>query len=240
MTEKTRIQKYLSQKGLFSRRECERYIRSKRIAINGELAVLGDRVNDEDVIWLDGEALEIKKSIKKRVLAFYKPIGVESTLKANYESKTLADFDFKGRVFPIGRLDKNSHGLLLLTNDGELSNRLMHPKYKKEKEYLVVVNKPITSIFLAQMSKGVFLRQKKFTTSPCTIEKIEDHIFRIILTEGKNRQIRRMCEALGFKVKDLLRIRIGNCYLGELKVGKYRVLGEKEIKSLTLVENLKK
>lgn len=240
MSEKIRIQKYLSQKGIFSRRECESYIRAKRIAINGELATLGDRVNDTDVIWMDGEALAIKKTIERRVLAFYKPVGVESTLKAEYESETLADFDFKGRVFPIGRLDKNSHGLLLMTNDGDLSNRLAHPKYQKEKEYLVVVNKPITGVFLKQMSKGVALRKKKITTKPCVVEKIEDQIFKIVLTEGKNRQIRRMCEELGFEVKDLLRIRIGNCYLGEMKPGRYRVLGEKEIKSLTFGSNLKK
>lgn len=231
MNEEVRLQKFLSQQGFFSRREAENMIRKNRLTINGKLATLGDRVSIEDVICLDGNCLEFSKNIKKIVLAFYKPRGVESTWEKDLETKTLAHYDFKQRVFNVGRLDKDSHGLLLLTNDGELANRLMHPKYRKEKEYLVVLNKEFDDKFLKKMSNGIVLSKHK-TTKKCFVERVESKIFRIILTEGQNRQIRRMCETLDYKVVDLLRIRVGKIYLGDLKEGKYRYLSEIEIKGL--------
>lgn len=237
MIEKIRVQKFLSQKGLFSRRETEALIREGRMLIDGEKAILGDRVTDESIIAIDGDPIEVKKKIKRIVIAFYKPKGVESTLKAIEGVKTLVDFDFKARVFPIGRLDKDSHGLLLLTNDGELSNKLAHPSYQKEKEYLVVVDRDVKKTFLTEISKGLLI--DKYQTKPCFAELVEPTIIRMILTEGRNRQIRKMCLALGYKVRDLLRIRVGVCQLGELKEGRFRVLSEKEIKSLTSAPNLK-
>lgn len=231
MIEKVRLQKFLSQQGFFSRREAEEMIRKKRLTINGQLATLGDKACMGDIICLDGNCLEFSKTIKKIVLAFYKPRGVESTWEKDSETRTLADYDFKQRVFNVGRLDKDSHGLLLLTNDGELANQLMHPKYKKEKEYLVVLNKEFDVNFLKKMSNGIVLSKHK-TTKKCFVEKVEPKIFRIILTEGQNRQIRRMCESLDYKVLDLLRIRMGKVYLGDLKEGKYRYLSEIEIKGL--------
>ncbi len=235
---KIRIQKFLSQKGLFSRRECESMIRSGRLTIDGSPVKLGDRVDDSSIIGLDGELLEVPTVTKQKVLAYYKPRGVESTLKKTEGVKTLADIDFGGRFFPIGRLDKDSQGLLLLTNDGDLANYLAHPRYQKSKEYLVVLNKDLTGLFLKKITEGVVIGRKKEKTMACETEKIESRIFKIILKEGRNRQIRKMCEALGYKVLDLLRIRVGSCLLGEMKVGRYRVLSENEIKSLTGTVNL--
>ncbi len=231
MNENIRIQKFLSQKGIFSRRETEKLIREKRVRVNGEIIKLGKKVSEKDIITVDGEPIEIKKNIKRRVIAFYKPKGVECTLKKMPDIKTLADFDFKARVFPIGRLDKDSHGLLLLTNDGDLANYLAHPRYQKEKEYLVVVDKDITKLFISNMEKGILI--DKFKTKKCKVEYVEPKIFKIIMKEGRNRQIRKMSLSEGYKVKDLLRIRIGNSKLGELKRGNFRILSEKEIKSLT-------
>lgn len=231
MEEKIRLQKFLSQKGLFSRREGEQMIRQKRLTINGKLATLGDRVNEEDQIFLDGVYLEFSKKIKRVVIAFFKPRGVECTWEKNPEQKTLADFDFRQRVFNVGRLDKDSHGILLLTNNGELANQLMHPKYRKEKEYLVVTSKDFEENFIKKMSQGIEIAPRKIT-KPCFVEKVEPKIFRIVLKEGKNRQIRKMCEKLGYKVVDLLRIRMGKIYLGDLKEGRFRFLSEPEIKSL--------
>ena len=231
MKEKIRLQKFLSQKGLFSRREVENMIRQKRLTINGKLATLGDRVIQGDQIFLDGVYLDIPKKIKRVVIAFFKPSGVECTWEKNSEEKTLADFDFRQLVFNIGRLDKDSHGLLLLTNDGELANQLMHPKYKKEKEYLVVTNKDFDESFIKKLSEGIEISPKKITQK-CFVEKVESKIFHIILKEGKNRQIRRMCEKLNYRVMDLLRIRMGKIYLGDLKEGKFRFLSEIEVKSL--------
>ena len=229
--EKIRIQKFLSQKGICSRRETEALIRQKRITINGNVAQLGDRVNLADHIAVNGSVIHVEAEVKRVVVAFNKPKGVECTMKLMEGVKTLADYDFKGqRVFPIGRLDKDSHGLLLLTNDGELSNKLMHPKYKKEKEYLVSLNKKIDQSFLKKMAEGVMVGEK--LTQPCFCEALDEKILRIILTEGRNRQIRKMAEAFDYRVVDLLRIRMGKILLGELKEGKYRFLSPVEIKSL--------
>lgn len=151
----------MSQQGFFSRREAENLIRKNRLTLNGKLAKLGDKASLEDVICVDGDCLEFTSRIKKIVLAFYKPRGVESTWEKNPETKTLADYDFKQRVFNVGRLDKDSHGLLLLTNDGELANQLMHPKYHKEKEYLVVLNKEFDPQFLKKMSNGIEISKGK-------------------------------------------------------------------------------
>lgn len=230
--EPIRIQKLLSQQGICSRRECEGWIRSQWLKINGKTASLGDRATVNDTFEVKGKPLKLSlgKKINKQVLAFYKPRGVECTLKAEEASQTLADYDFGGRFFSIGRLDKDSHGLLLMTNDGDLANKLAHPRYQKEKEYLVKVDKKITPSFLKLMAGGVEIEGVK--TLKCKVDQRENKIFSIILTQGRNRQIRKMCEALGFTVMDLLRIRVGNIFLGEMKAGKWRVLSDVELKGL--------
>lgn len=233
MVEKIRLQKFLSSQGYCSRREAENLIRNGRIVVNDKVSILGDHIDGSEVILIDGEKLKIKKNIAPAVYAFHKPEGVESTLRKDPHIVTLASFDFPGRVFNIGRLDMGSTGLLLMTNDGDLANLLMHPRYEKEKEYLVSLNKEFSNDFLQKMSEGVKIAPKKIT-KPCRVEKIEgqSRVFRIILKEGKNRQIRRMCEVLGFKVIELHRIRIGNIFLGKLKPGKFRKLSDEDIKQL--------
>jgi len=216
-----RIQKYLSQKGICSRREAESYIREGRLKVNGKLATLGDRAKEGDQFMVDGLKLEIPETVERVVLAFNKPKGVETTLAQSRENKTLIDFDFGvGRVFPIGRLDKESHGLILLTNDGELANQMMHPRYEKTKEYIVRLHKEMTDKDAKKLEKGIKLGDK--LTMPCEIEVLPNNTIKIILKEGRNRQIRRMCGALSYEVLDLQRIRFGTVELGELKVGEWR------------------
>jgi len=228
MTEPIRVQKYLSQKGICSRRQAEAFIREGRLNVDGKKLTLGDRVIPGSLILLDGAPLDIPDEVEPVLLAFYKPRGVETTLKALEGSKTLADFDFGGRVFPIGRLDKDSHGLLLLTNDGELANNLMHPRYEKEKEYLVQIHKPLDTDHLNQLGKGVVLDDKK--TAPCQVEVLNDDTIAITLKEGRNRQIRRMCTSLGYEVTDLLRVRVGKVHLKDLKPGQIKPLAFSMVK----------
>lgn len=228
MTESIRVQKYLSQKGICSRRQAESYLRAGRLKVEGLALTLGDRVDPGALILLDGQPIDIPEQIEPKLLAFYKPRGVESTLKAIEGSKTLADFDFGARVFPIGRLDKDSHGLLLLTNDGELANKLMHPRYEKEKEYLVQLHKPVDPKDLKTLEAGILLDDKK--TSPCQADLINEVTIALTLKEGRNRQIRRMCVALGYEVVDLLRIRVGKVFLKDLKPGDIRPLNFNVVK----------
>ena len=256
MVEKIRIQKLLSMKGICSRRQAETYLREGRLSINDQQATLGDKASHEDLIALDGDILEFSAEEKKVVIAFFKPKGVECTMSRIEGSKTLADYDFGvGRVFCIGRLDKDSQGLLLLTNDGDLCNKLAHPKYQKEKEYLVSVRElslKAKSSFenrhsdlkdmrvkfdgkslnekVRALEEGVLIDEKK--TSPCKIRILEENVLQFMLTEGRNRQIRKMCEAVNLQVLELLRVRIGKLNLGEMKSGKWRVLSGPEIDSL--------
>ncbi len=225
-----RLQKLLASHGLSSRREAEDLIRKKKITINGQLATLGDRASHEDTIKINGKLITFKKP-KKLILAYHKPEGIECTLAKIKDQKTLADVDFgEVRVFPIGRLDTASRGLLLLTNDGDLANKLMHPRYKHKKEYLVTVNKEIDPKALKKMESGIQINGK--TTKKCETELLKPKSFRIVLTEGRNRQIRKMCEFFGWQVRDLIRIRVEKIKLGELPAGKWRVLSQTEMKSL--------
>jgi len=228
MTELIRVQKYLSQKGICSRRQAEAHIRAGRLSVEGKKLTLGDRVEPGALIMLDGKPIDIPEEVEPVLLAFYKPRGVESTLKAIEGSKTLADFDFGGRVFPVGRLDKDSHGLLLLTNDGELANKLMHPRYEKEKEYLVQTHKKMDPKDVMTLEAGMMLDEKK--TAPCKVSILNDDTIAMVLKEGRNRQIRRMCVALGYEVTDLLRIRVGKVYLKDLKPGDVRPLSFNMVK----------
>lgn len=231
---KVRLQKYLSSQEVCSRRHAENFIRQGRITINGQVALLGDRVSGEEDIRIDNDP--IKHQEKEKVfLAWNKPVGVEVTLSAARDKSytTLFDFDFgPHRVFPIGRLDKNSRGLLILTNDGELSNQLMHPRYQKEKEYIVTIRKGAQQKKTLQevaeiMAQGIVVDEKK--TAPCFIEVQDSKTLRFILKEGRNRQIRKMCECMGIEVLDLFRIRFGGIKIENIPEGLYKEVKKSEL-----------
>lgn len=219
-----RINKYLSETGIISRRGADKWIEEGRITINGDLASVGSQVNEGDVVCVDGKP--VKKEEELVYIALNKPVGITSTTEKHIEGNVVDFVGHSKRIFHIGRLDKESEGLLLLTNDGDIVNEILRAENHHEKEYIVKVDKPITDQFLKRMSSGVKILDT--TTLPCKVEKISSHVFKIILEQGLNRQIRRMCSALGYSVKRLQRIRIMNIHLGNLKVGKWRDLTEKE------------
>jgi 23S rRNA pseudouridine2604 synthase len=223
----TRINKYLSESGYCSRREADRLIEQKRIKINGELALIGSKVTDQDKITVDDKP--IKKQNEFVYLAFNKPIGVTSTTDQAIKGNIVDYINYHKRIFHIGRLDKDSEGLILMTNDGDIVNEILRTENNHEKEYVVVVNKKITQDFMTNMSKGVSILDT--ITKPCIIRQTGDKTFRIILTEGLNRQIRRMCDYFGYQVVSLKRIRIMHIHL-DVPVGKYRELTNKELDQL--------
>lgn len=226
-----RLNKYLADCGICSRREADRMIEAGRVIVNGVPAQMGMRISEMDDITVDGRPLDQKD--RKVVLAYYKPVGVTCTEKDKYAEKTIRDaIDYPIRVTYAGRLDKDSEGLLLLTNDGDLINGLMRAANYHEKEYLVRVNKPITDTFLQKMAEGVFLKELNVQTRPCQVEKEGKFVFRIVLTQGLNRQIRRMCRALGFDAQGIKRVRVANITIGKLKPGNYRLLTAEELDEL--------
>ncbi len=227
--EKIRINKYLSEVGFCSRREADRLLEEGRITINGRVPELGTKVSDEDEIFVDGKT--IKKVEEEFVyIAFNKPIGIVCTTDTKREKNNIVDYiNHPKRIFPIGRLDKPSEGLILLTSDGDIVNKILRARNNHEKEYYVRVDKPITEKFLEKMRNGVPILDT--ITKKCEVEKIDTMNFRIVLTEGLNRQIRRMCEHLGYEVKKLKRIRIMNIKL-DLPVGKWRDLTPQEMNEL--------
>jgi 23S rRNA pseudouridine2604 synthase len=223
-----RINKYLALKQLASRREADRLISDGQVLINKKVAVLGDKVQKGDSVTVGSGA---KQLAKKRVyLAFCKPEGVVTHSPERGQTSIENILDFKERLFPIGRLDKDSRGLIILTNDGRITDKLLNPEGEHEKEYLVRVDKPVNKEFIAAMSKGVKL-DDGYVTKKCTVESTAPKAFRIVLTEGKKWQIRRMCEALGYAVTDLLRIRIMNVRLRDLRAGEYRQLSGAELQT---------
>ena len=225
-----RINKYLSEIGYCSRRQADKLIEQGRIMVNSKEAVMGYKVQKDDVIHVDGEKIKQKKS-KRIFIALNKPKGVVCTTNAGVEENNIIDFiKFRERIFPIGRLDKTTTGLILLTNDGDTANKILKTAYNNEKEYLVRVNRPISEDVLKKMSEGVAIVGKK--TRKCKVEKLKSTEFKIILTQGLNRQIRRMCEYFDFRVVSLRRVRIMNIKL-DVKEGKYRLLNDKEISELT-------
>ncbi len=229
-SEGTRINKYLSEIGYCSRRQADKLIEQGRIMVNSKEAVMGYKVQKDDVIHVDGEKIKHKKS-KRIFIALNKPKGVVCTTNAGVEENNIIDFiKFRERIFPIGRLDKTTTGLILLTNDGDTANKILKTAYNNEKEYLVRVNRPISEAVLKKMSEGVSILGKK--TRKCKVEKLKSTEFKIILTQGLNRQIRRMCEYFDFRVLSLKRVRIMNIKL-DVKEGKYRLLNDKEISELT-------
>ncbi len=228
-SEGTRINKYLSEIGYCSRRQADKLIEMGRIMVNSKEAKMGYKVQKDDVIHVDGEKIK-KKKTKRIFIALNKPRGVVCTTNAGVEENNIIDYlNFRERVFPIGRLDKTTTGLILLTNDGDTANKILKTAYNNEKEYLVRVNRPISEAVLKKMSEGVEILGKK--TRKCKIEKLKSTEFKIILTQGLNRQIRRMCEYFDFRVVALQRVRIMNIKL-DIKEGKYRLLNDKEIAEL--------
>lgn len=225
---KTRINKFLSETGYCSRREADKLLEEGRITINGKVPELGTKVSLEDEIRVDGKLIREKTS-KPIYLAFHKPVGIECTTNQNVRNNIVDYINYPKRIFPIGRLDKASEGLIFMTDDGDIVNKILRARNNHEKEYIVTVNKPITDRFIQRMGNGVPILDT--VTKKCKVEQISKFVFRIILTQGLNRQIRRMCEYLGYEVTALKRIRIINISL-DVPVGRYRDLTDAEIKEL--------
>lgn len=224
-----RINKYLSQLGYCSRRAADKLIDQGRITINGALPEMGTKVEETDEICVDGKPIE-KATTENVYLLVNKPVGIVCTTDSKVEKDNIVDFlNYPTRIYPVGRLDKMSEGLILMTNDGDIVNKILRARNHHEKEYIVTVNKPITADFIEKMSNGVAILDT--VTRKCKVEQIDGRQFRIILTQGLNRQIRRMCETLDYRVRQLKRIRIMDVKL-DVPVGKYRSLTEEEIKSI--------
>ncbi len=229
--EQMRLNKYLADRGVCSRREADRLIEQCRVTVNGTTASVGTRVSDADEVCLNGKRIGGKP--KTVVLAFYKPVGVTCTEKDRHAEKVITDMiHYPVRVTYAGRLDKDSEGLILLTNDGELIDAMMRGANRHEKEYIVKVDKEITDEFVTAMGSGIYLKELDRTTRPCQVEKVGKYTFRMILTQGLNRQIRRMCASLGYEVRKLQRIRVMNITLDGIPYGKYRELTAEEMRIL--------
>lgn len=223
-----RINKYLSAQGVCSRREADRLLEAGRITVDGVTAMCGQQVDDNSVICIDGSRISDEKP-QDVLMAFNKPRGIVCTTTDNQGKNNIVDYiGYDKRIYPVGRLDKDSDGLILLTNNGEITDKILRSVNGHEKEYVVKVNKKITDTFLKNMEDGVYLKELDVTTKPCSISRINNYTFRIILTQGLNRQIRRMCQESGYKVESLTRVRIMNIELGGLKIGEYRIIEGKE------------
>lgn len=229
-----RINKYLSEVGYCSRREADKLIQAGRVTINGIVPEMGTKIGPNDEVHVDGE--RIKNTNEGFVyLAFNKPVGIVCTTDTRVEKDNIIDFiNFPKRIFPIGRLDKPSEGLILLTDDGDIVNKILRASNNHEKEYIVTVDKPISQTFINRMAGGIYLEDLGQTTKECKVRKINSNTFSIILTQGLNRQIRRMCEYLTYEVETLKRIRIMNIKL-DMPIGEYRELTSEEFKTLNIL-----
>ena len=227
-TEFIRINKFLSEAGVCSRRGADRLVEEGRVSIDGKTAVLGDQILPGQKVLVDGR--EVQREDEKILLAFHKPKGIVCTAEKREKNNIIDYLHYQKRIYPVGRLDKDSEGLILLTNDGELGNEILRARNFHEKEYIVTVNRPVTDEFLRGMAGGVPILDT--ITRKCKVEKLDKRKFRIVLTQGLNRQIRRMSEALGYKVTELVRVRIMNIELGNLKRGEYRSLTDEELNEL--------
>src|ERR1700732_1144103 len=223
-----RLNKYISETGVCSRREADNWIEAGRVTCNGEVAVLGPRVSDADQVRVDGKLVGIKK--RQIYIALNKPVGITCTTEAHIEGNIIDLIGHAERIFPIGRLDKDSEGLILLTNNGDIVNEILRSENNHEKEYIVTVDRPITDLSLRMMADGVKIMGE--LTKPCQVSRIDRESFRMILTQGLNRQIRRMCSALGYKAQRLQRVRIMNIHLGTLGSGQWRHLTDRELAGL--------
>lgn len=221
--ETIRLNKYLAQCGICSRRDADKLIEAGKVLVNGKPAGMGQTITASDSVQVGKKVLQGRE--RKVVLACYKPVGVTCTERDAHAKRKITDMiKYPVRVTYAGRLDKDSEGLLLLTNDGELIDAMMRGANGHEKEYIVKVDKEITASFLIQMAEGVYLRELEVTTRPCEVTQVGKYTFKIVLTQGLNRQIRRMCREFGFEVKELKRVRVMNVLLGNLKPGAYREL----------------
>ena len=227
-SEGTRLNKYIASSGLCSRREADTLIENGKVTINGVVAIQGSKVLDGDVVMVNGRKITPEDDMV--YIAFNKPLGITCTTDTRDPSNIIDYIGFDDRIFPVGRLDKNSSGLILLTNDGSIVNKLLRAENGHEKEYLVTVNRPYDKAFIKSMESGVPVLGQ--LTLPCKIKPAGDKTFKIILHQGLNRQIRRMCEYLGYKVTKLKRIRFMNINLGDLETGKWRYLTSDEKKEI--------
>lgn len=231
-----RLNKFLASIGVCSRREADKAIEAGRVMINGQVVELGATVGDEDLVSFDGRYIGMGKDVEKIkpiIIAFNKPEGLVCTTSDNDGAMNVVDYiGMKERIYPVGRLDKDSSGLLLLTNQGSLTNSLLRAANYHEKEYIVKVNKDIDDAFINKMSNGIYLYELKTKTRKCKVKKLNKNTFSIVLTQGLNRQIRRMCLACGMKVQKLNRVRIVNIKLDGLAIGDYRNLSDEEVKKL--------
>jgi len=223
-----RLNKYISETGLCSRREADARIEAGRVTINGAIATLGMQVAEGDIVCVDGQPVAAEQ--QHVYLALNKPVGIISTTERHVSGNILDLVNYPERIFPIGRLDKDSEGLILLTNNGDIVNEILRSENEHEKEYVVTVDRPVTEIFLGGMASGV--RILGTVTKPCKVKRIGASTFRIVLTQGLNRQIRRMCSFFGYKVLRLQRVRIINIALGDLKAGQWRHLQPAEVRGL--------
>jgi len=223
-----RLNKYISETGACSRREADKWIEAGRVTCNGIRATLGAQVADGDEVRVDGELIGAKK--KQIYIALNKPVGITCTTDPQIKDNIIELIGHSERIFPIGRLDKDSEGLILLTNNGDIVNEILRSENNHEKEYLVTVNRPITDLALRMMASGVKIMG--VMTKPCKVARVTRETFRIILTQGLNRQIRRMCSALGYRAQRLKRVRIINIELGALGSGEWRHLTQSELAGL--------
>ncbi len=227
-----RLNKFLSETGLCSRREADAWIAAGRVQVNGATAVLGTQVNEGDEVRLDGRPVAARP--QRVYLALNKPTGIECTTDRDVAGNIVDFVGHRERVFPIGRLDKDSEGLILLTNDGDIVNRVLRAEHEHEKEYIVSVDRPLTPEFLEGMAGGVPILG--IVTNPCKVRQVGRNTFRIVLTQGLNRQIRRMCEHFDYTVRGLQRVRIMHIQLGNLPLGKWRNLTAAEVRPLLAPE----
>jgi len=223
-----RLNKYISETGVCSRREADKWISQGRVTLNHVPATLGHKVAPGDEVRIDGNLIGAKK--QAIYIALNKPVGITCTTEAHVEDNIVRLVGHSERIFPVGRLDKESEGLILLTNDGDIVNEVLRSENEHEKEYIVSVNRPITDLSLKMLASGVKIMG--MATKPCQVERIDAETFRMVLTQGLNRQIRRMCSALGYRVRRLKRVRIINIHIGALRTGEWRYLSESEVAGL--------
>lgn len=227
------LNKFISDSGYCSRREADRLIEQGRVFLNNELAQLGNRYTEGDIVEVDGSYITAPKKEKLVYMAFNKPAGITTTTDENIKGNIITYINYPKRIFPVGRLDKDSEGLIFLTNDGDIVNKILRAGNEHEKEYIVRVNKSFDDLFLQKMSLGVPVLGT--VTKPCRVFRMGKQVFKIILTEGLNRQIRRMCEHFGYEVESLKRVRIMNIKLDTLPVGKWRYLSDAEMKEINIM-----
>jgi 23S rRNA pseudouridine2604 synthase len=229
-----RLNKHIAETGFCSRREADRLIAEKRVTVNAQPAGIGTQVEEGDEVRVDGQSLLARRAAGKTrrhvYIALNKPIGITCTTETAVGGNIVDFVDHRERIFPVGRLDKESEGLILLTSNGDIVNEILRSENRHEKEYLVGVNKPVTPEFLAAMSRGVRVHNQM--TKPCKATRLAKFGFRIVLTQGLNRQIRRMADAFGYRVTELRRVRIVNIKLGALKIGQWRNLSDAELRGL--------